>query len=175
MHTYTNTHTYTYTHTHTHTHTHIYTYTHTYSYMHTYKHSYIRMHMNEWMFNDTPAQRSYRLLGVTQKVFIVKVKYINHIHALKFHKVIKHSLKKNYNKIITVIKVKLTLFKNNRMSVGWNLPLWSKMIAFHQNVANCRNTLAVLTLRVKIFPPDVWMGQMCMTNPARRKTFLHRL
>ena len=36
------------------------------------------------------------------------------------------------------------------------------MIALDQNVANCQNTLTVLTLRWRIF--DIWMGQMCMTD-----------
>ena len=38
------------------------------------------------------------------------------------------------------------------------------MIALHQNVANCQNTLTVLTLRWMIFPQDIRMGQMCMTD-----------
>ena len=58
------------------------------------------------------------------------------------------------------------------MSVGWNLndstifllsyiyifPFFSKMIALHQNVANCQNTLTMLTLRWRILFQDVWMG-----------------
>ena len=68
--------------------------------------------------------------------------------------------------------IKLTFFlKNAKTSVGWNLndsttpsskyifSYLSKMIALHQNVANCQNTL-----RWRIFPQDVWMGQMCMTD-----------
>ena len=39
-----------------------------------------------------------------------------------------------------------------------------KMIALHQNVPNCQNTLTVLTQRWRIFPQDIWMGQMCMTD-----------
>ena len=38
------------------------------------------------------------------------------------------------------------------------------MIALHQNVANCQNTLTVLTPRWRILVQDVWMGQMCMTD-----------
>ena len=38
------------------------------------------------------------------------------------------------------------------------------MIALQQNVANCQNTLKGLTLRWRIFPQDVLMGQMCMTD-----------
>ena len=38
------------------------------------------------------------------------------------------------------------------------------MIALYQNVANCQNTLTVLTLRLSLFPQDVWVGQMCMTD-----------
>ena len=38
------------------------------------------------------------------------------------------------------------------------------MIALHQNVANCQNTLTVLTERWRIFPQDILMGQMCMTD-----------
>ena len=41
------------------------------------------------------------------------------------------------------------------------LPFFSKMIALHHNVAN---TLTVLTLRWRIFPQDVRMGQMCMSD-----------
>ena len=55
--------------------------------------------------------------------------------------------------------------------MGWNLnstkyifPFWSKMIALHQNEANCQNTLTALTQRWRIFPQDVWMCQMCMTD-----------
>ena len=44
--------------------------------------------MNDWMFNDTPAQRLHVLLGVKQKVIIVKVKYNNDIFEIS--KVIKH-------------------------------------------------------------------------------------
>ena len=43
-------------------------------------------------------------------------------------------------------------------------PFLSKMIALNQNVANCQNTLTVLTLRWRIIPQDVWIGQMCMTD-----------
>ena len=42
-------------------------------------------------------------------------------------------------------------------------PFLTKMIALHQNVANCQNILTVLTLR-RIFLQDVWMSQMRMTN-----------
>ena len=38
------------------------------------------------------------------------------------------------------------------------------MIALHQNVANWQNTLTALTQRWRIFPQDIWMGQMCMTD-----------
>ena len=38
------------------------------------------------------------------------------------------------------------------------------MIALHQNVANCQNTLTVLTLRRRIFLQDVWVSQMCMQH-----------
>ena len=38
------------------------------------------------------------------------------------------------------------------------------MNALHQNVANCQSTLTVLTQRWRIFPQDIWMGQMCMTD-----------
>ena len=38
------------------------------------------------------------------------------------------------------------------------------MIALHQNVANCQNTLTVLPQRWKIFLQDIWMGQMRMTD-----------
>ena len=41
-----------------------------------------------------------------------------------------------------------------------------KMIALHQNVANCQNTLTVLTQRWRIFPQDIWMGQLCMTDAS---------
>ena len=37
---------------------------------------------------------------------------------------------------------------------------FSKITALHQNVSNCPNTLTVLTLRWRIFPQDIWMGQM---------------
>ena len=43
-------------------------------------------------------------------------------------------------------------------------PFSSKMIALHQNVTNCQNTLTVLTLRWRIFPQNIWMDQMCMTD-----------
>ena len=40
----------------------------------------------------------------------------------------------------------------------------SKMIALHQNVANCQNTLTVLALRWRILLQDIWMRQMSMTD-----------
>ena len=49
-------------------------------------------------------------------------------------------------------------------STKYIFPFLSKMIALHQNVANCQNTLTVLTQRWRIFPQDIWMGQMCMTD-----------
>ena len=61
--------------------------------------------------------------------------------------------------------------------MGWNLndfttsllpnifiPFLSKIVALHQNVPNCQNILTVLTQRWRIFPQDIWMGQMCMTD-----------
>ena len=51
-------------------------------------------------------------------------------------------------------------------------PFLSKMIALHQNVANCQNKLTVLTLRWIIFPQDIWMGQMCMTNVGTTQDFI---
>ena len=44
------------------------------------------------------------------------------------------------------------------------LSFFCKTIALHQNVLYCQNTLTVLTLRWRIFPQDIWMGQMCMTD-----------
>ena len=46
--------------------------------------------MNEWMFNDTPAQSLHRLLGGSQKVFMYIFKNNN---ILKIYKAIKHSVK----------------------------------------------------------------------------------
>ena len=40
----------------------------------------------------------------------------------------------------------------------------SKMSALRQNMANCHNTLTLLTLRWRIFLQDVRKGQMCMTD-----------
>ena len=45
------------------------------------------------------------------------------------------------------------------------------MIALHQNVANCQNTLTALTQRWRIFPQDVWMGQMCMTDAGTTQDY----
>ena len=45
------------------------------------------------------------------------------------------------------------------------------MIALHQNVANCQNTLTVLTQRWRIFPQDIWMGQMCMTDAGTTQDY----
>ena len=50
-------------------------------------------------------------------------------------------------------------------------PFSSKMIALHQNVANCPNTLTVLTQRWRIFPQDIWMGQMCMTDAGTTQDY----
>ena len=41
---------------------------------------------------------------------------------------------------------------------------FSTIIAFHQNVAKCHNTLTVLTLRWMILLQDVSMGQMSVTD-----------
>ena len=49
-------------------------------------------------------------------------------------------------------------------STKYIFPFLSKMIALHQNVANCQNTLTELTLRWRILLQNVWMGQMCMTD-----------
>ena len=57
--------------------------------------------------------------------------------------------------------------------MGWNLndsttsflPNIS-FLALHQNVANCQNTLTMLTLRWWIVPQDIWLGQMCMTDAS---------
>ena len=38
------------------------------------------------------------------------------------------------------------------------------MIALHQNVTNCQNTLTVLTFRWRIFPQNIRIGQICMTD-----------
>ena len=38
--------------------------------------------------------------------------------------------------------------------------------ALHQNVANCQNTLTVLTLRWRIHLQDVRIGEMCMTDAS---------
>ena len=38
------------------------------------------------------------------------------------------------------------------------------MIALHENVPNCQNTLTVLTQRWRIFHQYIWMDQMCMTG-----------
>ena len=43
-------------------------------------------------------------------------------------------------------------------------PCLSKIIARHQNVTNCQNTLIMHTLRWRIFLQNVWMGQICMTD-----------
>ena len=75
-------------------HTYIHTYIHTYTSLfisHSFFFNlevYLDEQMNDWMFNDTPAQRLHVLLGVKQKVIIVKVKYNNDI--FKISKVIKH-------------------------------------------------------------------------------------
>ena len=45
------------------------------------------------------------------------------------------------------------------------------MIALHQNVANCQNTLTVLTQRWRVFPQDIWMGQMCMTDAGTTQDY----
>ena len=37
-------------------------------------------------------------------------------------------------------------------------------LALHQNVANCQNTLTMLTLRWRILLQDVWMCQMSITD-----------
>ena len=68
-------------------------------------------------------------------------------------------------------------FKNNNTSVGWNLndsttsllpnisfPFLSKIIALHQNVANCQNTLTVFTISWGICRHDGCMGKMYVTN-----------
>ena len=44
------------------------------------------------------------------------------------------------------------------------------MIALHQNVANCQNTLTVLTLRWRIFLQGVCLGQVCMTDAGTTQT-----
>ena len=49
------------------------------------------------------------------------------------------------------------------------------MIALHQNVANCQDTLIVLTQRWRIFPQDIWMGQMMRARHKTTSPFLHRL
>ena len=43
-------------------------------------------------------------------------------------------------------------------------PFFSKMTALHQNLANCQNTLTMLTLSCRNPLQDIWMGQMCMTD-----------
>ena len=110
--------------------------------------------MNEWKFNDTLEQKL--AIGCqTNGINSVKscTKYVYHRYIkLKF-------------------KIKLTLL--NTIKCMWFhhisftkyvFPFPSKMIALHQNVANCQNILTALTLRWRIFPQDVWMGQMCMTD-----------
>ena len=56
-------------------------------------------------------------------------------------------------------------------STKYIFPFLSKMIALHQNVANCQNTLTALTQRWRIFPQDVWMGQTCMTDAGTTQDY----
>ena len=85
---------------------------------------------------------------------------------------------------ISSLQIYTLKFRNNKMSVEWNLNnsitfllpntslfLFSKMIALHQNVVNCQNTLIVLTLRWRIFAQDVWMSLMCLTNTGTTQDY----
>ena len=56
-------------------------------------------------------------------------------------------------------------------STKYIFPFLRKIIALHQNVANCQSTLTVLTQRWRIFPQDVWMGQMCMTDAGTTQDY----
>ena len=47
------------------------------------------------------------------------------------------------------------------------------MIALHQNVANCQNTLTVLTQKWRIFLQDIWISQMRMTDADTTQTWIH--
>ena len=49
-------------------------------------------------------------------------------------------------------------------STEYTLPCLSEMIALHQTVANCQNTLTVLTLRWRVFLWYVWMDQTYVTD-----------
>ena len=51
------------------------------------------------------------------------------------------------------------------------LSFFSKIIALHQNVSHCQNTLTVLTQRWRIFAQDIWMGQMCMTDAGTTQDY----
>ena len=60
--------------------------------------------------------------------------------------------------------------------MGWNLndsttSLLPNISFLSWNVANCQSTLTVLTQRWRIFPQDVWMGQMCMTNAGTTQDY----
>ena len=45
-------------------------------------------------------------------------------------------------------------------------PCLRKMTALHQNMANCQNTLTVLTLRWAVSLRDISVDRMCMTNSS---------
>ena len=42
---------------------------------------------------------------------------------------------------------------------------------FQQNVSNCQNTPTAVTLRWRIFPQDISMGQMCMTDAGMSQDY----
>ena len=50
-------------------------------------------------------------------------------------------------------------------------PFFGKRTALHQNVANCQNTLTVLTLRWGIFAQDIWIGQMWITDAGTTQDY----
>ena len=45
------------------------------------------------------------------------------------------------------------------------------MIALHQNVSHCQNTLTVLTPRWRVFAQAIRMGQMCMTDAGTAQDY----
>ena len=88
---------------------------------------------------------------------------------------------KIYSKIQFVLKTTELVWGGIKDSTTSLLPnisflSWAKWLHIH-NVANCQNTLTVLTQRWRIFPQDIWV-RCVWPMRARHKTtssFLHRL